>query len=115
MGDIEQRIKALGIELPRVKKFSGHMLPAKRYKNLLYTSGVGPFDVNGNPLWLGKVGRDLSVEEGYQAARQCGIVVLGVLKDYLGDLNKIESIVRVLGFVTSDQDFYQQQSLRQSV
>lgn len=59
-------------------------------------------------MWVGKVGVELSLEEGYQAARQCGIVVLGVLKEYLGDLNKIDTIVKETGFVASATGFYQQ-------
>ncbi|MEX2460613.1 MAG: RidA family protein [Paenibacillaceae bacterium] len=108
MGYVEQRIKEIGIELPRKNLKGKGTVPVKRHENLLYTTGVGPFDLEGNAIWTGKVGLDLSIEEGYQAARQCGIVVLSNLKDYLGDLDRIESIVKVLGLVASAHDFYEQ-------
>ena len=108
MIDVEQRIKALGIELFPVTRFDGGMVPVKKEGHLVYTAGVGPFDHKGGLVWVGKVGEELSLEEGYQAARQCAIVVLGALKNFLGDLNKIESIVKVNGFVASGEGFYQQ-------
>lgn len=54
------------------------------------------------------IGQELTLEEGYQAARETGIITLRVLHDYLGDLNRIEAIVKVLGFVASAPEFYQQ-------
>ena len=72
--------------------------------NLLFLSGKGPKDTNGNYI-TGKVGQDLSQEEGYEAARRVAISQLSVLKDYLGDLNKVKRIVKVLGMVNSPPDF----------
>lgn len=108
VGLAEQRINELGIVLPK-KDLKGKALVAvQRHGNLLYTSGHGPEREDGTPIWTGKVGRDLTLEEGYQAARECGIILLGELKHYLGDLERVDAIVKVLGLVASAEDFYQQ-------
>ncbi len=72
--------------------------------NLLFLAGKGPKDSNGNYI-TGKVGQDLSQDEGYEAAKRVAISQLSVLKDYLGDLNKVKRVVKVLGMVNSTPNF----------
>lgn len=109
MGFADERLKELNIVLPRLNKHGQALIPIQKHGNLLYTSGHGPDDLNdGPPLWKGKLGTDLTVEEGYSAARECGIVLLAQLQHYLGDLERVDAIVKVLGLVASAEDFYQQ-------
>lgn len=72
--------------------------------NLIFLSGKIPRDAQGE-LAIWKLGKNLSIEEGYQAARLCGIAQLSTLKAELGDLNKVLRIVKVTGFVNSTSDF----------
>jgi enamine deaminase RidA (YjgF/YER057c/UK114 family) len=69
-------------------------------------SGAGPTKSDGEYI-TGKVGDDLTIEEGYEAARLTGIALLAALKDQVGDLNKVEGIVKVLGMVNADPSFTQ--------
>mgnify|MGYP002621532894 CR=1 FL=1 len=109
MGLAEERIQALGIRLPAIDLKGKAIVPIRQHGNLLYTSGHGPeSEVDGRPLWTGKLGKDLTVEEGYQAARECGIILLAHLKHYLGDLERVDAIVKVFGLIASADDFYQQ-------
>ncbi len=74
--------------------------------NLLYTSGHGPEDqLTGKPIYAGRIGRDLTPEEGYAAARECGIILLGALRDYLGSLDRVKTIVKATALVNVDGDF----------
>ena len=75
-----------------------------RSGNLLFLSGKGPLKEDGNYI-KGKVGVDLTIEQGYEAARITGINQLSVLKSTLGDLRKVKRIVKVLGMVNSNSDF----------
>ena len=109
MGLAEDRLEALGLELPVISSKGKGIVPVKKIGNLLYTSGHGPEDQNtGEPLWTGKLGKDLTVEQGYEAARACGLILLSQLKRFLGDLERIDSIVKVFGLVASAEDFYDQ-------
>ncbi len=97
----EQRIKDLGLELPEVGEPMGTYVKWRQVGNIIYLAGNGP-DV------FGKVGSDLTVEEGYQAARETGVEILAVLKKACGgDLNKIKQFVKVLGMVNSAPEFTQ--------
>lgn len=105
--DIEERLKELGIELaqpkePKTLKISLAVIS----DNMLYLSGNLPF--SKNERYIGKLGSDLTIDEGYKAARLVGINHLSTLKLYLGDLNKVEKIVKVLGMVNSAPDFTDQ-------
>jgi enamine deaminase RidA (YjgF/YER057c/UK114 family) len=75
--------------------------------NLVFLSGHGPEKPEGGQV-LGKLGKDLTLEEGQAAARLTGISLLSTLKGYLGDLNKVKRIVKVLGLVNSTAEFTQQ-------
>lgn len=78
----------------------------KQIGNMLYTSGHGPEDqLTGKPLYAGRIGKDLTPEEGYAAARECGIILLGGLRDYLGGFDRIKTIVKATALVNVDGDF----------
>ena len=101
----EARIKELGLTLPQPPKPLGNYVPGVRVGNLLFLSGHGPLRVDGVPTARGKVGRDLSIEDGYNAAREVGINLLGSAKTLLGSLDKVKRVVKVLGMVNSAEGF----------
>ncbi len=103
--DIEKRLEDLGIEL-REQKLPPEMKikQATKAGNLLFLSGKGPTGSNGESI-TGKVGSDLSTEEGYEAARSIAISHLAVIKAEVGDLNKVVQIVKVLGMVNAEPSF----------
>jgi enamine deaminase RidA (YjgF/YER057c/UK114 family) len=105
--DPEQRIKELGLVLPPVTKPLGIYKPILVSGNMLYVSGQGPVLPDGS-LITGKVGDDLNLEEGRLAARQVGLTMIAVIKEYFGDLNKICRLVKTLGMVNCTVDFHQQ-------
>lgn len=87
---------------PQYKKKKGIIL-LRRSDNLIFVSGHGPEDqVTGVPLYSGRIGKELTPEEGYLAARECGIIILGALKDTLGSLERIEGIVKAFGMVNCE-------------
>ena len=103
--NIEQRLKALNITLPKVGSPLGNYVHAKRAGNLLYLSGNGPRRTDGS-MPKGKLGAGMSVDEGYRHARQVGVVLIAAMKDALGgDLDRVEGIVKVLGMVNAAPDF----------
>jgi enamine deaminase RidA (YjgF/YER057c/UK114 family) len=101
----EARIKELGLTLPQPPKPGGNYVPGVRVGNLLFLSGHGPSRVDGVPAARGKVGRDLSVEEGYKVAREVGVNLLGTARSLLGSLDKVKRVVKVLGMVNSAEGF----------
>ncbi len=79
----------------------------RRKDHLLYVSGHGPENqITGKPIYSGRIGKDLTCEEGYLAARECGIIILGAVKDALGSLDRIERIVKAFGMVNCEGEFY---------
>jgi enamine deaminase RidA (YjgF/YER057c/UK114 family) len=104
--DVEARLKQLGISLPEAAKPVANYVQAVRVGNLVFLAGAGPKNPDGSFI-TGKVGKDLSLEQGYQAARLTGIVLLSNLKAELGDLDKVKRIVKVLGMVNADPTFTQ--------
>ncbi|MDA3129506.1 RidA family protein [Aliibacillus thermotolerans] len=92
------------IELPEVPKQSGHYLAVKRINNLLYVSGV-TCKWNGKILYQGKVGKDLTIDEGYEAAKICGLNLLAIIQDYIGNLDKVKQIVKITGYVNCEDGF----------
>jgi len=102
----ELKIKELGLELPLAPKPMGVYKPVLVIGNLLYVSGHGPLRSDGT-LIKGKVGADLSLEEGKLAARQVGLTMLSTIKANIGDLSKIKRLIKVLGMVNSSPDFEQ--------
>ncbi len=101
---IEQRLKDLGIELPTIGKPMGNYVHAVQTGNLLYLAGKGPHHPDGKPI-TGKVGADVSVAEAYQHARLVGLTLIAVMKEHLGDLDRVERIVKVLGMVNGVPSF----------
>ena len=102
--DPEARLPALGIELPAAQAPVANYVNAVRSGNLLFLSGKGPNRPEGGYV-TGKVGTDLSIEQGYAAARLTGISQLAALKAELGNLNRVKRIVKVLGMVNASPDF----------
>ena len=100
----EERIAELGYTLPKAPAPIANYVGAVQTGSLLFLSGKGP-DVDGQPQLRGKVGAELTVEEGYQAARGCMLNLLAVLKEELGDLSRVTRIVKLLGMVNSAPDF----------
>ncbi len=100
----EAKCKELNIVFPVLTNPVANYVHAVRSGNLLFLAGKGPTQLDGT-LITGKVGKDLTIEEGYQAARQTGIMQLAVLKSELGDLNRVKRIVKVLGMVNATPEF----------
>lgn len=107
MGNIEKIIQGKGIVLGKVPAAVAQYVPAKTVGNLVYTSGCD-CRINGKLMLEGKVGSDLTKEQGYDAARQVMINIIAVLKDHLGDLDRIKQVVKMLGFVNSADGFVEQ-------
>jgi enamine deaminase RidA (YjgF/YER057c/UK114 family) len=105
--DPEARLKELGITLPTPSAPVANYVNAVRVGNLLFLAGKGPSKPEGGYV-TGKVGVDLTIEQGYEAARLTGIAQLAVLKAELGDLKKVKRIVKVLGMVNCAPDFANQ-------
>ena len=94
----------MGIEIPPAATPVANYVPAVRSGNLVFLSGHGPRDEQGG-LITGKVGADLTVEQGYQAARRIAIGLVGSLEAAIGDLDKVKRIVKLLGLVNCTPDF----------
>jgi enamine deaminase RidA (YjgF/YER057c/UK114 family) len=105
--DAEKKLKELGIELITPTKPMANYVKAVRTGNLIFLAGHGPSKADGT-LITGKVGKELSTEQGAEAARQTGISLLSTLKAELGDLNKVKRIVKVLGMVNCTENFTDQ-------
>ncbi|MGQ0737532.1 MAG: RidA family protein [Bacteroidota bacterium] len=102
--DAEAKLKEKGITLIPPPSPIANYINAVRAGNLLYLSGRGPWKADGTYM-TGKVGRNLTIEQGYEAARLTAISHLAVLKTELGSLNKVKRIVKVLGMVNCTDDF----------
>lgn len=100
----EAKLKELKIELPVISKPMANYVHVVRTGNLLFLAGKGPSKPDGSYI-TGKVGVDLTIEQGQAAARLTAIQQLAVLKAELGDLNKVKRIVKVLGMVNCNADF----------
>ena len=101
---IEEKIKELGFELPEVAKPLAAYIPAKQVGSLVMTSGQVPL-VKGVINYTGKVGSDISEEEGQKAAQICALNCLAAVKDVIGNLDKIIEVVKLTVFVASTADF----------
>jgi enamine deaminase RidA (YjgF/YER057c/UK114 family) len=103
----EARLKELGITLPPQATPVANYVPFVRTGSLLFLSGHGPFR-DGKAARRGKLGKDLSIEEGYQVAREVGLNLLASARTALGSLDKIRRVVKVLGMVASAEGFTDQ-------
>jgi enamine deaminase RidA (YjgF/YER057c/UK114 family) len=100
----EARLKELGIVLPALAKPVANYVPYRIAGNVLYLSGQGPRDERGNHL-SGKLGAEISIEEGYRRARLVGLGLLAATRDALGSLDRVDYIVKLLGMVNATPDF----------
>ncbi|MEO6347993.1 MAG: RidA family protein [Aquaticitalea sp.] len=103
----EQKLNSLGIELIEPTKPIANYVKAVRTGNLIFLSGHGPTQADGTNI-TGKLGAELTIEEGQQAARITAISLLSTLKAELGDLSKVVRIVKLTGMVNCTPDFYEQ-------
>ena len=103
----ESKLTELGIVLPSAPKPVAAYIPAVRAGDLLFLSGTGPFK-DGQIAFTGKLGKDLSVEQGYDAARLTLLNALAMVRQELGTLDRVVRIVRVTGHVASAEGFTQQ-------
>jgi len=105
--EVEKKLAEMGLALPPSPSPVANYVPAVRSGNLLFVSGHGPaFVKDGKIEYIrGKLGKDLTVEQGYEAARQVTLNILQSIKGVIGDLDKVRRIVKVLGFVNCTEDF----------
>ncbi|MEM7221175.1 MAG: RidA family protein [Pseudomonadota bacterium] len=103
--DVNARLKELDIALPDAPAPAANYVPAVRSGNLLFVSGQVAMDANG--LVRGKLGENMSVEEGQKAARLCALNIIAQVQTACGDLNRVARLVKVTGFVNSTGDFTQ--------
>jgi enamine deaminase RidA (YjgF/YER057c/UK114 family) len=101
---IEKRLEELGITLPAPVQPAANYVRYVETGNLLFISGTGPSTGHQH----GKVGAELSVEQGYAAARDVGVSLIATMKDALGDLDRVKRVVKLLGMVNSAPDFSDQ-------
>jgi hypothetical protein len=106
MGRIETRLDQLGLTLPQALVPPGNFRLVKVHDGLAYVSGHGPFD-GATLLMQGLVGRDLTLEEGYEAARLTALSILASLKQELGDLDRVTAWIRAVGYVHCEPGFGQ--------
>ncbi len=104
---IEKKLEEKGISLPSAPRPVANYVPAVRTGNLLFVSGHGPYN-DGKIKISGKVGKELTLEEGYQVARNVALNCLATVKDVLGDLDKVKKVVKLLGMVNCTEDFKDQ-------
>jgi len=103
--DVEKRLEELNIKLPTPAAPVANYVTAVRTGNLIFLAGHGPKKEDGS--WVtGKVGKDLDLEQGKEAARLTALALLATLKAELGDLNKVKRVVKVFGMVNCTDDFY---------
>jgi len=107
MPTVESKLADLGYHLPPPPPAAGNYLPATRSGNIMWMAGVGSRRADGTRV-SGKLGADLSVEQGYEAARWCALNLLARMKAELGDLDKVSRILKVVGMVNSAPDFGEQ-------
>ena len=106
--NFEEKLKELNIDLPKATAPVGSYVATKEVGKLLYISGQISIDQNGN-LIKGKLGKNLSVEEGYEAAKRCALSIVSQTKNHLsGNLSRVKSCIKLTGFVNSTDDFTEQ-------
>ena len=100
----EERVKQLGLAIPPPPAPRGNYIPGIVHNGLLYISGQGPIMEDGE-LATGIVGQDITLEQGYEHARRCGLMLLAIAKHELGSLDRVDRVLNVLGMVNASPDF----------
>jgi enamine deaminase RidA (YjgF/YER057c/UK114 family) len=103
----EAQLKALGLQLPPAPKPLASYVPAVRTGNLVFLAGQGPF-LAGKPTVMGKLGAELTEEQGYKAARETMLVLLAALRAEIGSLDRVRRVVKLTGWVNSAPGFTRQ-------
>ncbi len=101
---VEEKLEKLGLKLPSAPAPRGVYIGAKQAGNIAFSAGQGPYRTTKRGL----VGKDLTLEEGYQAAREVGLNCLAQLKKHLGSLDRIKQVLQVVGFINSAEGFMEQ-------
>lgn len=104
---VEARLKALGLELPPTPPPQAKYLPAVRAGDLVFVSGMGPLK-DGRVSFVGRVGAELSEQDGYDCARLCALNALSAAKSVVGSLDRVVRVVQLRGFVNSAPGFLRQ-------
>ncbi|RNB87053.1 RidA family protein [Brevibacillus fluminis] len=107
MSNIEQRLRELGYELPHPPAVMANYVSCVQTGNLIFTSGAGCY-IGGSPKYTGRLGEQVTIEQGYEAGKITVLNLLAILKAHLGDLDRIERIVKLFALVSSAPDFYDQ-------
>ena len=100
----EQRVRELNLELPAPPAPIGNFLPWRRVGQLLYLSGQGPRNPDGK-VSVGRLGKDCTVERGYDDARKVGLQILGTIRHAVGSLDHVEAVIKLLGMVNATPEF----------
>ncbi len=104
---VEEKLEEMGLQLPPAPAPKGNYIGAKWAGNIAFSCGQGPFETTKR----GMVGDDLTLEEGYQAAREVGLNCLAQLKKQLGSLDRIKQVLQVVGFINSAEGFMKQSAV----
>ena len=107
---VETRLTELGLELPEVATPAGSYVPAVISGNLVFTAGQIPL-VDGKLMAEGRLGAEISPEQGKEIAQRCALNAIAAVKSVLGDLGRVKRVVKVVGFVASTPDFTAQPSV----
>ena len=104
---VQDRLNALGLELPAVATPAGAYVPALVSGNLVFTAGQIPL-VDGKLMATGKVGSDIDVDYAREISRRCALNAIAAVQSVIGDLDRVKRVVKVVGFVSSEPSFTQQ-------
>ena len=105
---VENKLAGMGLTVSEPNPSIGNFVPAVRVGNLVFVSGNLPRLEDGSMVATGKVGRDVSIEEGYEAARVCAVNCLSSARSIIGDLDKVKRVAKLLVMVACDPEFDQQ-------
>ena len=106
-GEIEKKLEGMGLTLMPANPPGPFGARGVRVGNILFMSGTGPRVAEGVTPWKGKLGRDLTVEQGYEAAKAVGMSLLTNIKAEIGDLDKVKRVVKLLAMINCDPEFGQ--------
>lgn len=107
MKEYEGRMRELGLSIPKIPPAAGAYVPAVKSGQLVFCSGQGPYK-DGAQAYVGQVGKEVSLEDAYKAARIAGLNCLAEIRSVIGSLNHIARVVQIRGFVNSASDFHDQ-------